>query len=79
MIQGAPQNSQMQPSSRNVDRLAFPNPLFHFLQTKTKVGTNSTPSTYGSINTRTVIITVDTMGESNEEKYTFLRNIKVDA
>jgi hypothetical protein len=36
------------------------------------------PSTYGSINTKAVIDTGDTVGESNEGNNTFLRNIKVD-
>jgi len=36
------------------------------------------PSTYASINTKAVIDTGDTVGESNEGNNTFLRNIKVD-
>ncbi|MGD8731525.1 MAG: NBR1-Ig-like domain-containing protein [Anaerolineales bacterium] len=36
------------------------------------------PSTYGSINTKAVVDTGDTVGESNEGNNTLLRNIKVD-
>lgn len=36
------------------------------------------PSTYGSINTKAVIDTGDTVGESSEGNNTFLRNINVD-
>jgi hypothetical protein len=36
------------------------------------------PSTYGSINTKAVVDTGDTVGESNEGNNTLLKNIKVD-